>query len=70
MKLERRAAREAYSPGPQRPPEGFPLSSTYTSFRMGGDVLLFKQQNKISCKSLTHRAGEKSEHLWGQRPMA
>lgn len=60
MKLERRVGRARFTPqGPQGPIEGFPLSSEYTSFQMGGDVLLFKQQNKISCESPTCDAGEK-----------
>ena len=41
------------------PAEGFPLNSEYTGFQKGGDVLLFKQQNRISCKSPTCNAGER-----------
>lgn len=60
MKLERRVGQAQFTPqGPHGPIEGFPLSSEYTSFQMGGDVLLFKQQNKISCESPTCDAGEK-----------
>lgn len=60
MKLERRAGWAGSTPqGPRSPAEGFPLSSEYTSIQKGGDVLLFKQQNKISCENPTCNAGER-----------
>lgn len=60
MKLERRLAGRGTLPkGLRGPAEGFPLNSEYTGFQMGDDVLLFKQQNKISCENPTCDAGEK-----------
>ena len=60
MKLESRACEAGrLLKGLEGPAEGFPLNSEYTGFQKGGDVLLFKQQNRISCESPTCNAGER-----------